>query len=336
MSLEAVYRWRDALAADVAGRPDVGLSPEGLALVVDHALGALEDAALDAVVALPGRPFDHAAFVAARTVQTAPVEWLAVLLARGTRVLLKHPVDAPGLAPWLAAHATAVGLPLAVTDQRDAVMDAPLVVAMGGDPTIAALRDALPAHARLLGFGARWSAAWWPADADADVAAEALARDLAAHDGRGCMTPAIVLTDAPDTVLAVLPDALAEAERRWPRGRLSDAEHAASRQREALARAAGRAVAGDRWALHMLPAELARPVSLPRAAQVVKVEDAVQAAAVVRPWAAALSTLGLASDSGGDALAALEPSRICALGTMQTPPLRRLHDGVDAWRLTLR
>ena len=44
-------------------------------------------------------------FVAARTVQTAPLEWCAVLLGRGTHVCLKVANDRPGLGPWLTHHA---------------------------------------------------------------------------------------------------------------------------------------------------------------------------------------------------------------------------------------
>src|SRR5690606_38507510 len=120
------------------------------------------DASLAKAVAKGGRPFEAATFVAARTVVTAPIEWLAVLLARGAAVTLKHPAGQAGLAPWLRDHAVTLGLPLAITDDRDAVRGAPLVIAMGDDDTVAAVQASADAGARVLGFGHRVSVAWWP------------------------------------------------------------------------------------------------------------------------------------------------------------------------------
>lgn len=324
MSQAKVRAWRDALRDDLPRAPATGLSPQGLALVVGHALDALSDDALARACDVPGTPWERAVVVAARTVVTAPVEWLALLLAHGTPTVLKTPRGEPGLAPWFVAHADAVGLPLTTTDDRAAASQAPLVVAMGDDATIDHIRARLAPGARLLGFGSRFSAAWLPDPDDAP----ALARDLAAHDGRGCMSPAIVLTDAPDRVRPALAAAMRRAEEAWPRGSVHDAEHAALRSRAALARATGSVDAGPAWSVHRLPAVHATPVSLPRSVQLVAVPDVAAAVTLLTPWRRALSTLGLPRGADARPWAALGSPRVAELGSMQAPPLVRAHDGV--------
>lgn len=332
MSLQRVRAWRDRLRADRDAAPDVGLSPQGRGLVIDDALDALTDDALAEALAPVGRPFERAVVVAARTVVSAPIEWLALLLARGTEVVLKHPAGAAGLAPWFVEHARAVGLPLHATDDRGVVGDAPLVVAMGDDATIATLRASLEPSVRFLGFGSRFSVAWWSKGA---TDADALARDLAAHDGRGCMSPAMILTDDPDGLLALLPDAMARAQARWPRGEVSAIEHATTRSRGVLARATGRALVGEGWAIHLLPPEQASKVSLPRAAQIIPVPDVDAALALVAKDAHRLSTIGVASQ-GAASWATTGAPRVVALGQMQRPGLVRRHDGVPHLTLLVR
>lgn len=325
MSWPAVRSWRDAIGSH-RFTADTGLSPEGLQLVLDHAIGALSDDALHQVQAMPGEPFDRAAFVAARTVVTAPIEWCAVLLGRGTEVLLKHPAGEPGLAPELARLARAAGLPLTISDRHDAAEGHPLVIAMGSDATIAALRQA---HPNVLGFGHRTSFAWW---GDGDEA-DALAMDLAAHDGRGCMSPTVVFSDQADAA-ARLASALARAEDRWPRGRCAPAELAAIRERRALSLVLGRVTEGAAWSVHELPADRARPVAMPRSVVVVR-STAEQARATMAPWRQVISTVAVTGDLA-QWRAWCPAARACRPGAMQRPPLVRRHDGVDALAAMLR
>ncbi len=321
----AVADWLEALRE--RPRPRLDLSPEGARLACDVALDALSPPVLARVAAMDVVPFERARFVAARTVCTAPLEWMAVLLGRGTAVELQVP-SAPSdtgrlWADW-GASARALGLPLVVGTRGEGMArsDAPLVVVMGGDDTIRELVGGVPVGARYLGFGARYSVAVCENPADA----EAVARDLVLHDGRGCMSPGLVLAHD-EGVADALAQALAAAEARWPRGRLSDAEHAAIRSRGALAQVSGRAVHGEAWAVHVLPWSRRRVESLPRAPLVVVPPDLDEALAqfAADPH---LSTLGtsrpLTPTAGG---------RIVPVGCQQRPPVERHHDGVDWLRV---
>lgn len=322
---DAVLAWLDRLRADAEQAPHAPLSVEGLRLVLGHALDAISPTALRAALEQGGEAYSQVGYVAARSVLTAPLEWCALLLAHGSRVHLKHPAGAPGLAPWLVDHAEAVGLPLTASSHREPLSSAELVIAMGSDAT---LRTLAARYGQVLGFGHRVSLAILPQNTPRPLI-DALAADLAAHDGRGCMSPCLVLTT--DSSLSdPLAEAMAAAQVRWPRGSLSDGEHAALRTRRALARAAGRVHEGQGWSVHQLPLALVRPVSLPRSAQVAVVPGLMDALASLTPSFPPLSTLS-APTALHHALRSLAP-RVCELGQMQRPPLRRHHDGVEHLR----
>lgn len=324
MSWDAVRAWRDRLRTLDPAPLAPGLSPAGARAAWGAALDALADDVLDRVAAIEGEPFPAAAFVAARTVFTAPLEWCAVLLGRGTEVTLKHPVGHPGAATVYADLARAVDLPLRVTDDRAAIDDVPLVVAMGSDATVAAIREQAE-DARVLGFGHRFSVAW----ITGLDALPALAEDVALYDGRGCFSPVAVLTPlAAGDVLDRLGGALAEVQERWPRGQVSDEEHARIRTRRALAAVVGEVRRGDGWELHALPPSRLDPVALPRA---VAVHQTTDPAAALARWSRWLSTVG--TDQVG---LSWPGARTCRPGRMQRPPVERLHDGIDWLRATLR
>lgn len=331
-------RWRDGLGALDPSAWSTGLSDAGARFAWQVACDALTDDALDVAWARGGEPYRAAAFVAARTVFTAPLEWCAVLLGRGTEVRVKHPRGHGGAARALADHARRFGLPLVATDDPDAALgDAELIVAMGSDPTIAAIGAAHPGAA-LLGFGHRWSLA----HVRSAAAFPALADDLALHDGRGCMSPSVVVTALPlGEAVEALAGAMADRARAIPVGAVSAAESVAIRHRAALARVVGVARAGDGWSVHGLPPEhLGAPVAgLPRSIAVIALPDAAAVARWLGPHAATLSTVGTDDPADVDALAAALPAttaRWAACGQMQRPPLVRLHDGVDWLSATVR
>lgn len=334
-----VRRWRDRLRAFDAGSEPGVLSPEGARLAFTAALDALSDPALDVAAGIPGAPYGEAVVVTARTVPGAPIEWVAALLGRGARVVVKHPAGDPGWTGALVDAARAVGLPLSATSARGEVSTADLVVAMGSDDTAAAVRASARPEAKVLAFGHRFSVAFVRGS---DIAEDpvvpdgfrdawgALAADVATYDGRGCFSPVAVFTDAdPDVATEALADALRRAHARWPRGHTSPIEGATTRARGALARVTGREITGDGWAVHQLPVEFFEPTTLPRAVALHPVPDVDAAIAAVRPWARWLSSVATDVPGSGDAWRAIGASRVCSPGRLQRPPLDRLHDGVD-------
>lgn len=335
----AVAAWRDAL--DAVDAEAVGLSPQGAVEALHAARQTIDDAGLARAAAVPGPPHPTAVVVAARTVFTAPIEWTALLLGRGSTVVVKVPAGHPGPWPTWARQARSRGLALSVTEDRDVVLDADLVVAMGSDASV----DAVAAACRgtTLRLGHRFSAG---VVVGSEVAPDpkvpdgfgdvwgGFAADAALHDGRGCMSPQVVLTTGDLEVCGTaLAGAMARAADRWPRGPIGPGEAARIRARGALARASGgRVWSGDGWSVHALPPSMFTAEALPRSVALCRVPDLAAARRYLASHAMHLSTIGT---DAPEHLGGLGTARVCRPGRMQRPPLDRAHDGYPMIPVTL-
>ena len=297
------------------------LSDTMAAITWAEAVDALEAADLAAPV--PGRAPRRAAIIVAANVYTAPLPWIAQLVARGVEVVVKPArgqlaaitaiagcFRGVSVRPWIGGDLDAEAAALADVDG---------VIAFGSAETIAALRSRV--RVPLCGFGPRFGVAV------VETVGPEVVTDATRYDGRGCMSPAAVFARswAVDTIAGWM----AEAQARWPRGRIEAAEAVAIRTRVALGRATGEVRVGDGWAVVVLPARHFSPVSLPRTL-VIHPLDGVNA---VAPFLAELGTVAVDPSLAGRAPAA---PRVCAPGEMQRPPVTRWHEGVDVlgalWR----
>lgn len=304
-----VRQWRDRLRNLDPSAFDTGLSPAGAGAAWNAALEALSDEALERAAEAPGVPWSSATFIAARTVFTAPIEWLALLLGHGTAVRWKSAAGARVSAQAIAAAAE--DLPL--TLQQDRSLSGEVIFAMGSDPTIAEIQASLPANTTFFGFGSRYSAAW------IEGAWDAIAEDAAFYDGRGCFSPGVVFSSAPDAA-EQLAAAMTSAQNRLPVGEISDAEHAAIRARRALAKVTGKVFEGEGWSVHQLPAERWTPAALPRSIALVSCAPD-ELPQLLRRFPG-LSTLGT------ERTIAFAGIRQCLPGQMQKPAVNRVHDGI--------
>lgn len=319
--LDRVMAWlHDLRRVDLAATAP-HLSHAGAEAALTAALDAIPRDALVAAVDRPGTPFPHAVMVVARTVFTAPIEWSAVLLGRGTALTLKPAATDRGFVEAMVDLAAANDLPLTSTLDREVVGRAPLVVAMGSDATVAAIETQVARDACLLGFGHRFGAAFLTQASSF----RALGPDLALHDGLGCMSAAAVFTTLPeDEARAAMRDAWTTIDARLPAGPPDPGAAAMVRQREALARVLGTVDRTPGWSVHQLPLDRFRPAALPRSTALHLVADRTEVEVVLEGHRDALSTF--ATD---DPDLHVPAGRRCAPGHMQRPPLARLHDGVD-------
>jgi hypothetical protein len=230
----------------------------------------------------------------------------------------------------------------------EALLRADCIVASGSDATIAAVSKRLPATQRLVSHGHRLSlAVLGPRAASAGTlerCARALALDVAFWDQLGCLSPvAIYVVDprneAADAVADAMARALAEAEERWPRGRI-DVSAAASitheRAEAELRAAAGGTVRvhagrGTSWTVVREADGKPRAAPLHRFVRVHPVPELRVLFEWLRPLAhhlagVALEGFGPENRQVGEQCADLGASRICAPGTLQAPPLAWHHD----------
>jgi len=229
-----------------------------------------------------------------------------------------------------------------------ALLEADCICATGSDATIAAVRSRTRPPRRLVVDGHRLSIAAVVPPENAEhrsELAERLTIDIALWDQLGCLSPIAVYVVDPEPAHAAalaeaLAVALADAETKWPRGSIdAGAAHAIAQQRaEAeLRRAAGRAVAihvsdATTWTVIVEDGPELRPAPLHRFVRVVPVPDPAHLLDAIRPLGthlAAVAIEGFGEETVGlaHALATLGASRICAPGSLQSPPLDWRHAG---------
>jgi len=308
-----------------------GLSPAMARACLTTACDLLDRGSLDQASMVPGCPPALAAVVAARGVFAAPLEWVALLAVAGSEVILKAPAAAPAFGQAVAEAFSTQGLPVRVTTDR-ALPPVDALVAMGSDPTIAALAARHP-RARLSLHGHRFSLAVVQGS-DRELA-RGLARDALLYDGRGCFTPAAVLSlGSPDHARALasaLRDELDTHSRLLPPGARDPLLGPLWRQRIGLARALGGSPGPHPPSAAVLSSAHFEAAVLPGFLPVHPVPELSAVAQLLAPWRGWLA--GCATDLGdGEALAGLGFERICRPGALQAPPIPRCHGGQEMLR----
>jgi hypothetical protein len=333
------------------------LSGESLERLVRRELGGVR--ALEGRGALCAGGFETTAVLLAGALPTPTLLDLVLPLALGSGVLAKpsrhDPVTAGRVAAALAGIDAELAACLATAPFGsaedgclDAFLEADCLVATGSDATVAEVARRTRAPRRLVLRGHRLSvAALGPAATRGralERAAAGLALDVALWDQLGCLSPVSVLVagDPPAAarVAEALAAALAEAQERWPRGRVPVAAAAAFAQEreEAEMRAAARqgvrllAPASAPFEVVLEPDARPRPAPLYRFVRVQPCRDGAEVIAALRPlgpWLAGVALAGFGRERSelAQALARLGASRVCGVGRLQQPPLGWHHEG---------
>jgi hypothetical protein len=342
-----------------------GLAPyTGAALhaLVRQELGGSDR--LDATRGLHASGFATAATVLAGAIPLPTFVAIIAPLALRTPVLVKpslhDPVSAALFARSLVERDPLLGACVEIaTFHRDdveslaALCEAECVVATGSDDAVAAVAHSFASAAasagasprRFTAYGHRSSLAMLGPDvthgATLANAAAALARDVALWDQLGCLSPLEVHVvsaerNAAPRVAEALAEALAEAELRWPRGRIEASASAAIARERAEAEMRDAAVfasRGTEWSVISEANAERRDAPLHRFVRVQPSTSIDACLAALQPQraqlaAVALAGFGSATAELGAALAELGASRICAPGTLQSPPLRWPRDNM--------
>lgn len=228
-----------------------------------------------------------------------------------------------------------------------AFAEADLVIAYGGDRTIAEIRGRVPPTVRFLGYPNRVGAALIGAGALADrrraeLTAEALAGDVVTFDQQGCVAPHMVYLErgggvTPDELARVLADQLDDLATRLPRRRMSPAESSRIHQLRAAAEMRGATVLasarGTEWTVIL---EEGRGFEISPLNRVVHLRPVPALSAAVPELAAVgrhLQTVAIAGlpeaavEEIADALGAVGATRIVPVGKAAWPAPNWHHDG---------
>jgi hypothetical protein len=347
-----------AMVREGLARALSGWSGDALRALVDVELGGR--AALDGHGPRTAAGFDATAVILAGAIPMPSLLALVVPLVLRSPVLAKaaarDPVTPRVVARSLAEVDPGLGRAIEVVELGrgdaelvSALLEADCVCATGSDATVAALRARALSARRVVAHGHRLSLAALGPDAARGPAlveaASGLALDIALWDQLGCLSPVSVHVIEPDPgacdrVAEALASALATAEERWPRGRVPAAALASigSECDEAELRGAtGRPVrvltgAGSAWTVVREDAPELRASPLHRFVRVHPAGSAGELVTALGPAARHLAGVAIAGFGPhtrdlSRALAALGASRVCAPGTLQTPPLSWHREG---------
>lgn len=304
-----------------------GLSPEGVALALAHHLetGASADGLDTLIDACPPAPRCHV--VLAANVCTAAVRASACAVASAAEVFVRpsrrDPVVAELLARALADDDAFTGR-LWLNDVVEPESGEVLHV-YGRDETIAAYRDQLPEDVSLWAHGTGLGVAVVEESVGLDSAATAFAQDLVPFDGRGCLSPRLVVVHGEmrraQAFAAAAHAALTREGDAIPRGPLEANDAAALvRYRDTMV-TIGEAFEGDHHLLSFDPAP--ESLALGPALRCALVIPATEVPAPLRRLVTHIAAVGFGGEGPLAAeLAALAPgARRSALGMMQRPPL---------------
>ncbi len=263
--------------------------------------------------------------VLAGNVFTAALRAVAWALAHAERVIVRPSRRSARFPRALIGAAPELGIEL-VELGDDPARDVELVAAAlparsaihayGGAQTVAAIESiararGLEAELHGPGLGA--------IVAHADVMireADAIARDVAAFDQRGCLSPrmAIAIGDA-EAAADAIHAALARLDVTTPRGLVDPAERSAIARARDAASFAGRALEGPG---HLVITGVAEPGPTGRVLPISSASSLAEAIARLSPIADALTVI--ATDAEAEITRAFPGRRIAPLGGMQRPP----------------
>lgn len=223
------------------------------------------------------------------------------------------------------------------------------VVVYGGEAVVESVRARAHPGARLVEHGPKLSFAIVAREAlepsEVEAAAASAARAVAVFDQQGCVSPHVVYVEeggatAPRDFAIALARALHALETELPRGRISPAEAAAIRQLRGaaeFAELAGRGVElfasdGTEYTVVYDPDPAFDTSCLNRVVRVKPIGSLHDAAALVRPYARYLQTVGVAAPADrrrdvAERLARVGATRITDLDRMPWPPPTWHHDG---------
>jgi hypothetical protein len=327
-----------------------GLSREGLKAGLEAVLGGVRREPAAALLARAGRVAREDAgpvlAVLASNLPALAVQPLLPALILRRPVLLKSPSAEPLFAPaFLTALVRreprlAGAVAAATWPGGDASLERPV---LAGVTTVLAYgeREALEdlerrAPGKVIGYGAKTSLAVIGSGVDTREAAEALARDIALFDQRGCLSVTAVYTAGDAAALGErLGAALLDLARRWPPGAAARPAMAAVQhlRLEAEMRGLWQSDLPLRDGTVIVdPRPELRPSPGLRTVRVHSLEDLARLPALLEPWRGRLQGVALAGEDAWRLelrLAELGVSRCAAPGELQSPDATWHNGGIN-------
>ena len=359
---ELLHRAVDTLARDPSLRPRLaaaaGLSEPMVEWALRTTFEPASRAAMSALAEAPtvatagNRAVDLALVVLAGNICTAGVRAVLTPLLFGVPTVVKASSRddvlvralAESLEPPFAQALAIFSFPPDDQRMEALVAQADVIHVHGGDDTVRTIRAMAPASSLVIPHGHGLGVALLFADAlgcaERRSVIDRLALDVAAYDGRGCLSPQRIYVVGSPTRAIELADrlhhALERLEARLPRGPLPEAVAAQQMQWRGVAAATGVLFQGR---AHAVAVEEDAPLPGPpgyRNVSLHSVADEAEFLDAVRPLGPHLKVVGVAGRPLTEIAVALDHApglvpRVCDIGEMQTPPFDLWPEGLPPW-----
>lgn len=249
------------------------------------------------------------------------------------------------ISPALANALAVVDFKGGRSEIEDALFEAAAVISVyGNDDTITQIRQRLPANTRLHAHGHGLGAVFVPKTTVLDEqtlqgVCDAIALDVSAYDQRGCMSPQGIWVetggayDARVFAEILVTRSLSKLSKVLPRGPLPLDAAAAELQWRGVGAVQGELVTGHDFAVCLEKQTPFRTTPGYRNISVWSCQSQAHLADILAPFGCQLKVLGIAGDQItrqriASALPGPLAPRVCEIGTMQTPPLDYISDGL--------
>jgi hypothetical protein len=290
-----------------------GLSREGVELALAHCLETEPSEADITALCASVTPAPRVHVLLSANVFVAAHRAIALGLAASSNVVVRASRREPEMAALLFQAAPRL------FERTAELAPAPgdHVHAYGSDATLTELAGSLPRGVVLHGHGTGFAAVVVEPPF-ADDLWDRLALDVALFDQRGCLSPRVVLSSAPEaSIAAPLCAALARWDAHAPRGRLDpDEEAAVVRYRDTLT------FAGELWPAGQGYVSASKELLLPPIGRNLHVVAHPEPLTLLAPFADQLTSIGVEGpvELVERARHAFPRSRIAEVGRIQSPP----------------
>ena len=261
--------------------------------------------------------------ILARGVFVAGLEWLYLCICSGAEVLIKPPVGNFSFYEQMTRLLKERGITISCTLDHREIYNMDSIVAFGSNDSLSNITQQY-SNSYICGFGEKLSIAFCD---DLHLVPD-LARDVFAYATKGCMSPAAIFTRN-ENLASRLCEELEALVSEF--GFVSEMDGDERRYRSSVAALTGKVHNYSAGSVFEYGLETFFTTALPYSPNVYCIDSLDDVYNLLQQYNGKISTIGWGLSESNQDICSMA-HRVCDLGTMQTPPFPRRHDGKMMWR----
>jgi len=261
--------------------------------------------------------------ILARGVFVAGLEWLYLCICSGAEVLIKPPRGNFSFYEQLTRSLKEKGIQISCTLDHNDLHNMDSIIAFGSNDSLSNITQQY-SSSYICGFGEKLSIAFCD---DVDLVSH-LARDVFAYATKGCMSPAAIFTqnrNLASRLCEELENLVSEF------GFVSEMDGDERRYRSSVAALTGKVHNYSAGSVFEYTLETFFTTALPYSPNVYCIDSLDEVYKILQQYHGKISTIGWGLSESHQDICSMA-HRVCNLGSMQTPPFPRKHDGKMMWK----